>query len=195
VGVNNLQHVGASEVGMLASSDGQGPGMLLNDDCAVIELLDSRGTAVQPGERFERVVVTPLTRTTVPVFRYEIADVGTLIDGKGPFRRISDIDGRARSFLTWPTGKLHPAAFSAILATNPSIEKYQIRQTINGIDLVLVQTRSASPIDLNTLETALVTVVSAAVPTPKIEIRIVDAIARTGSASKHHSVLPISDIG
>ncbi len=86
-GVTVLDRYGTTETGSLAHSDGEQPGMVLDDDQAIIEVVASAADDPVPGDG---LLVTCLAQRTLPLFRYEVPDRVRLLPAQptGPTRRI-----------------------------------------------------------------------------------------------------------
>jgi phenylacetate-CoA ligase len=133
---------GTSEGGVTAIGCFKGPGMHLTDDLVIVEAVDADGDPVRPGVRSQKVYLTNLFNPLLPLIRYEISDEVTLLDEPcacgSAHRRIADIEGRSDDDFSYPNGVTVPAhVFRSLLAREPAIYEYQVRQTPAGAELVL----------------------------------------------------------
>jgi phenylacetate-CoA ligase len=69
----------ASETGTLGYSCLRGRGMHLNDDLVIVEPVDREGRPVPPGERSDKIYVTNLFNTLLPLIRFEVTDEITVM--------------------------------------------------------------------------------------------------------------------
>ena len=81
----------STEVGLVAWECSERRGYHINMDSVVLEVLDSNGDPVSPGER-GRLVCTGLLSHAMPFIRYNMGDVGSLSDENCPCgRRFADL--------------------------------------------------------------------------------------------------------
>jgi len=133
---------GTSEGGVTAIGCFRGPGMHLTDDLVIVEAVDADGDPVPPGVRSQKVYLTNLFNPLLPLIRYEISDEVTLLDEPcacgSAHRRIADIEGRSDDDFSYPNGVTVPAhVFRSLLAREPAIYEYQVRQTPAGAELLV----------------------------------------------------------
>jgi phenylacetate-CoA ligase len=171
-----------TEAAALAVSCGAGRGMHLNDDLAIVELVDGNGSPVAPGTRAAKIFVTNLYNPTpLPLIRYEITDEVTLIDEPCPcgsaHRRVDDIAGRSEdSFIYGGQHRVHPVIFATHLGKERHIVEYQVRQTPHGAAIAI---HCNGTVDMARLRTALADDLGRlGLQRPQIEIQQVEAIAR-----------------
>jgi phenylacetate-coenzyme A ligase PaaK-like adenylate-forming protein len=171
----------STEAGPMAISCGEGPGLHLNEDMLIVELVDQRGEPVSVGARSAKVFVTPLFNPTpLPLIRYELTDEVTFLAERCPcgsaHRLIADIQGRLDENFTYP-GMLsvHPHVFRSRLGKERYIVEYQVRQTRTGAEICvfcngqvdLPRLREALAADLR--ETGLTNPDIVVVPVERIE--------------------------
>jgi phenylacetate-CoA ligase len=119
-----------------------GHGIHLPDDLCLLEPIGADGIPVPSGVTSERVYVTNLYNTTLPLIRFDVTDQLTVLDGPCPcgssFRRIADPLGRLDDTFTYADGtSIHPHVFRSALGHEMLIE-YQVRQTAAGADIAAV---------------------------------------------------------
>ncbi|HJQ70311.1 MAG TPA: hypothetical protein VKA70_15140 [Blastocatellia bacterium] len=187
---------GTTEVGALAMGSGFEPGLLLVDDEVIIEPVDRKGKPINPGERAEKVYVTPLFRSTLPLLRYELTDQFVLSaeqPGCGSsFRRISNVEGRLDDYFKYDGDiEVQPGFFREALSRESTALEYQVRQTNDGAHIILT---SSAPIDCRrlsgTIEAGLRRL---GISEPGVTVERVDEIERTGDAAKLKRFVPVKN--
>lgn len=100
-----------------------------------VELLDSQGLPVAPGE-MGRVVITALRGCTVPLIRYDTGDLALEVaqdEQPAGLRRLGPIQGRAYDLLYTADGQARPGVlFTHALKFLDEVERYQIVQHLPG---------------------------------------------------------------
>jgi phenylacetate-coenzyme A ligase PaaK-like adenylate-forming protein len=187
---------GTTEAGTLGMSSGFDPGLLLMDDEAIIEAVDRHGMPVAPGERAEKVYVTPLFRTTLPLLRYELSDQFLLLPtrprcGSG-FRLISDVEARLDDYFRYEQGvEIPPQLFLSVLDQESAVLEFQVRQTEVGAHVLVT---SSSPVDWGQLGRSIAAEMSRfMIAEPVVTIEQVDQIPRTGEAAKLKHFVPLAN--
>ncbi len=176
---------GTTEAGTLAMGCGRSRAMHLSEDLVIFEPVDRDGRPVPPGTRADKVLVTALFETTLPLIRYELDDeVEVLIDPcpcGSAMPLIADIQGRADESLDFGHGRVvHPHALRSVLARESAVLEYQVRQSDRGID---VDVRLASSVDVDSLRRHLAAAL-ADLGVPDAEVRVQEV-----------ADLPRSDVG
>ncbi len=199
-GVPLFDLYGSSEVGLLAGSDGETPGLYLNDDLAIVEPVDSGGRPVAPGERSAKLYATPLHHHALPLLRYEVTDEVTLLDEPCPhglsFRRIARVEGRLDDCFTYTdeahgdNTPVHPIVFRSPLTRERNITAYQVRQTERG---AAVQVVVSGSVDCSALARTLEHGLSdAGLADPSVTVEQVADIERTLHGRKLKRFVPLS---
>ena len=122
---------------------GFGPGMHLNDDQLIIEVVDVDGNPVPAGVRAAKIYVTNLINIDpLPLIRYEITDEVTLLEGRCPCgssrRLVDDIQGRLDDgFIYSDAGVVHPHVFRSRLGRERHVVEYRVTQTQRGATIEL----------------------------------------------------------
>lgn len=93
-------------------------------------------------EGYGELVVTTLSRRTMPLIRYRVRDVTRFIDSPCPcgvtIRRISRIKGRRDEMVVMGAGNMHPEIFERVLDDVPGIsERWQVAVRQDGTKDVL----------------------------------------------------------
>jgi phenylacetate-CoA ligase len=115
----------------------------LPDDLCLFEPVDAAGHPVPVGSPSQRVYVTNLYNLALPLIRYEVTDEVTVLDGSCPcgssFRRIADPQGRLDDTFVYPGDiSIHPHVFRSALGQHQQIIEYQVRQTPQGAEILVV---------------------------------------------------------
>jgi len=137
---------GGRDAGFIAHECPQG-GMHITAEDIIVEILDSTGRPLAPGQPGE-VVITHLATREFPFIRYRTGDVAVLDDkpcrcGRGlPLLR--EIQGRTTDFVVAADGTvMHGLALIYILRDQPGVEAFKIIQESLERTRVLVVPNSA----------------------------------------------------
>jgi phenylacetate-coenzyme A ligase PaaK-like adenylate-forming protein len=135
---------------------------------------------VAPGVTSQRVYVTNLYNTTLPLIRYEVTDEVTLLGPcpcGSPFQRIADPQGRLDDLFAYAGGVvIHPHVFRSVLGRSTEVVEYQVRQTGTGADVRAVMRSGATVSDFGrTLEEALTAL---GLSDPAVSVTVVDGLDR-----------------
>jgi phenylacetate-coenzyme A ligase PaaK-like adenylate-forming protein len=168
VPIHNLW--GSTEIGVQAVGCGHGDGLHVCEDEVVLERVDASGEPVGPDRSAARTLATGLAGTMFPFIRYDLGDEVTLLQDACPcgsaLVRVADVAGRRDDDFRYGAHTVPAGVFRNVLGTDPRISEYQVRQTRNGAEIIVVGTPD-------------VTVVTAAVE---------DALRRHGLAAPAVSV-------
>ncbi len=180
--VHNLW--GSTEIGVQAVGCGHGEGLHVSEDEVVLERVDRDGRPVGPEEPAVRTLATGLATGPFPFIRYDLGDEVTLLPGPcacgSAMPRVADIAGRRDDDFRYGDRTIPASAFRYVLGTDARIAEYQVRQTADGADVLVV----GSP------DTAAVTMALVAslqpygLAKPVITVRVVDQIPRNAATSK-----------
>ncbi|MCP9489164.1 MAG: hypothetical protein MSC31_04740 [Solirubrobacteraceae bacterium MAG38_C4-C5] len=185
---------GATEVGTLAASDGVNPGLVIAEDLSVIEPVDAEGRPVLPGDRADRVFVTNVVNSVLPIIRYEITDEVMFLEepNPGPWtgRRIGHIQGRLDDSFCYQGGVVvHPQVFRSVLTEARAIIEYQVRQSCSGVDIVVRADSAIGPDLTQRIEKILD---GLGLRHPAVNIMVVDRIDRHGQTGKLRRFVPLA---
>ncbi len=145
LGVGITDVYSCAEAGALALQCPEHGAYHLQQENALIEVLDDDGQPCMPG-MIGRVVVTPLHNFAMPLLRYEIGDLAE-VGEPCPCGRtlpvIARIVGRARDMLTLPDGgKRYPYYGHNALVAIRAIRQHQvIQRSVYDIEIKLVVSR------------------------------------------------------
>jgi phenylacetate-CoA ligase len=131
---------GGRDSGFIAHECPQG-GMHLIADAMIVEIVDSRGNPLPPGETGE-IVVTDLYSHEAPFLRYATGDIGALSTRRCPCGRalplFETIEGRSNDSIVTSDGRImHGQSLISILMEINGIEQFRIRQ--RSVDCFHVQ--------------------------------------------------------
>lgn len=173
----------------------------LNADLVVLEPRDAAGRPVPPGTPSDHVLLTNLVETAMPIVRYRLDDVVTVLDDRAPcpcgvsLPRIR-VDGR-RDDTLWlvdQAGRAHafpPVPFEVLCLETAGVERYRLSHVAqNQIELCFI---AASGADRGTvaaeLERRLTRFFDASPVAGRVAVsaRPVAALPR-GPAGKHRQI-------
>lgn len=182
----------ATETGPLAMTDGHDDSVMsVPEDSVVVELADDDG---RKGDMFG-VLVTNLVSRALPLIRYEITDnveaVDEPIDRWPTGRKIARVSGRLDEGFAYQNGiTVHAASFRTVMSAIGEISEYQIRQTLNGVE-VLVRT-TGTAVDVQGLEDILRgELVASGLARPHVIVREVSALKRHAQSGKIKRFVPL----
>jgi phenylacetate-coenzyme A ligase PaaK-like adenylate-forming protein len=148
VPVHNLW--GSTEIGVQAVGCGQGDGLHICEDEVILERVDTAGRPVGPDEPATRTLATGLAGRTFPFIRYDLGDEVTLLPGRcecgSSMVRVADIAGRRDDDFRYGARMVPASAFRYVLGTDPMISEYQVQQTADGADVLVVGSPDASAV-------------------------------------------------
>lgn len=133
---------GSRDAGLIAHANSHQQ-MLLLSESNILEVLDSEGNPVKPGEMGE-AVMTGLCSEAQPFIRYRTGDMVKLSadvdkDGRG-LHVIEEVIGRSTDFLVHENGSIiHALAGIYILRETPGVEQFKlIQHAINEFEILIV---------------------------------------------------------
>ena len=183
---------GSTEIGVQAVGCGHGDGLHICEDEVILERVDAAGHQVGPDEPAARTLATGLAGRTFPFIRYDLGDEVTLLSGRcgcgSSMLRVADIAGRRDDDFHYGERMVPASAFRYVLGTDPLISEYQVRQTADGADVLVV----GSP-DLSAVTAALVSSLRPyGLSNPEIKVGIVGQIPRNASTGKLKRFIALS---
>jgi phenylacetate-CoA ligase len=155
----------------------------LADDLMVNELVTADGRPVPAGTQSDKVFLTNLYNTALPLIRYELTDQVTLLDGPCPcgstHRRIEDPYGRLDDVFGYGALRVHPHVFRSPLSRRREVVEYQVRQTPRG---AAVAVHATGPVDGAALAAAIADrLAGVGLADPQVTVTAVDRIERPPS--------------
>lgn len=149
----------SEEVGYIALQCPGGAGYHSMDETLIVEILDTDGQPVAPGEA-GRVVVTDLRNLATPLIRYDIGDIavrgGPCACGRG-LGTISRILGRQRNMIRNPDGTSHwpLTGFRDYRRVAPVIQYQMVQHAPDAIEVRLVTERPLSAAEEDALRAVM----------------------------------------
>ena len=192
-GVNIHNQWGSVEIGLAASEGDAFSGMSLAEDYLIFEPVDAEDRPVEDATRADRVLVTKLYGSVMPMIRYELTDTVIIDGGPNPdvpgCRRIVDIKGRADDWFVYGAKKIHPMIFRGVLGQEPHISEYQVQQTAAGARVLVV---AHGEISAASLRADLVGALSGAgIEQPVVDLEVVPDLPRHPETNKLKRFVPL----
>lgn len=194
-GVPVLNIWAMSEMGACGHSTGQKSELMLNNDLSIIEPVDNDGVYVPPGMRSVKIFITNLFNQILPLIRLEVTDEITLLETSDPrgsgHQMIAEVEGRMDDIFIYNQGKhiVHPHVFRSVLGRERNIVEYQVWQTQNGAEILVV---TAAKIGILELERKITDALAKiGIERPLIVLRKVDQIDRLATG-KLKRFIPLS---
>ena len=108
----------------------------------ILERVDESGAPVGPDQPAARTLATGLANHEFPFIRYDVGDQVTLLPGSCPcgssLARVADVAGRRDDDFRYGALTVPASAFRHVLGADPSISEYQVRQTGDGPEVLVV---------------------------------------------------------
>ena len=182
---------GSTELGVQAVGCGQGSGLHICEDEVILERVDGTGAPVAPDEPAVRTLATGLSNRTFPFIRYDLGDEITMMSEPcvcgSAFARVADISGRRDDDFVYGSHAVPASAFRHVLGTDPRIVEYQVVQTEDGADVLVVATA-----DVQSLAPALVAAMQRyGVAHPAIRLSAVETLGRNEASGKLKRFVPL----
>jgi phenylacetate-CoA ligase len=190
----------ATEAGIIGMECMELSGIHLAEDLVIVEVVDEANRPVPPGVQGAKVLVTTMFNRVLPVVRYELSDLVTMVPGHcpcgSPFRRIEDIQGRSEEMLqVWTSSgeqvNVHAARLWFHLVRVAGIRQYQFVQLPTGIRVLLAVYSDCDRAEVRKAGEQIVRTALSdlGAKTAHVEIQIVDKVDRIGSGAKLKSVV------
>lgn len=195
-----LNIYGATETGLIGTECPWTNGIHVAEDMLVLEAVDERNQPVPAGTPGHKLLVTTLFNRTLPLIRYELADLVTLAEGPcpcgRPHLRLTSIDGRREDVLDLPGRNggrvsVHALQLRAPLLRMPDVMQFQVRQEPTGlrVRLVLRETVSAAEITWLARQAIAAELERAGAAVETLVIEEAERIERAGSGAKERLVV------
>jgi phenylacetate-coenzyme A ligase PaaK-like adenylate-forming protein len=184
---------GSTEIGFGASSFAGYEGLVISEDLIIVEPVDAEGVPVPLGERAAKLFVTNLANRVLPIVRYEISDEVTLAapDPGCPWKgqRLLSIHGRQDDVFRYGERVVHPHTFRSVFTRHANVSEYQVRQTEDGADIVVVPLNA---LDASRLEQDITLALEkAGLAGPKVRIHQLERIERHARSKKLKRFVPL----
>jgi phenylacetate-CoA ligase len=159
----------------------------------ILERVDSAGHPVAPDEPAARTLATGLAGRTFPFIRYDLGDEVTLLPGRcgcgSSMLRIAGIAGRRDDDFRYGERMVPASAFRHVLGTDPLISEYQVHQTAEGADVLVLGSPGVSAV-----AAALVSALRPyGLANPQIKVSVVEQIPRHASTGKLKRFIALTD--
>lgn len=188
--VHNLW--GSTEIGVQAVGCGEGEGLHVCADEVILERVDADGRPVGPDEPAARTLATGLAGYAFPFLRYDLGDEVTLLPGRCPcgsaMPRVASIDGRRDDDFRYPGAAVPAAPFRYVLGTDAAISEYQVHQTPDGAEVLVVGTPDVDAVAAALAESVAPHGLAAAT----ISVRVVGRIPRHEATGKLRRFVPLA---
>lgn len=176
-----------AETGVLAVSCPAGAGLHLFDDLTIVELFDRHNRPVGPGRPSDKILVTNLSNTILPLIRYEVHDIVTALESSPPcrcgssHRTIAPVIERAEDMFVYDSEvSVRSSLFDVALTGEPGLWDYQVRQSPEGAHILVVGERVDERGVAAAVEASLA---GAGVTSPRVTVECVDFIPRTSGGT------------
>ena len=194
-GINIHDTWGSVEIGLAAAEGESFSGMTLAEDFLVFEAVDAGNRPAADLARAEKVLVTKLYGSVMPLIRYELTDSLVIDAGPNPdapgCRRIREVKGRSDAWFVYSGNiRIHPMSFRGVLGQDPHVSEYQVQQTPDGARVLAIVhgSFSAAP-----LEQALVEALAeAGLQEARVTVEPVAELPRHPETNKLKRFLPLS---
>jgi len=184
---------GTSEAGPMAIGCWRSAGLHLSDDLVIVEPVDRGGKPVGAGVRSDKICLTSIANPTLPLIRFEMTDQVELLESPCPcgsaHRLIADVDGRMDDVFEYAGAVMvHPHVFRSVLCREREIVEYQIQQTADGADILVI----GAPIDPRAMERGICGELQRlGIRNPSVSVRTVDRLERQRTG-KLRRFVPVS---
>ncbi|MCA9161383.1 MAG: phenylacetate--CoA ligase family protein [Planctomycetales bacterium] len=149
-GAKVIGEYGSMECGIVASEDVSGKMQVWEDSC----LVETEST-----ERGHEVIVTRFSNFTFPLLRYATEDIAEqpLVIPPSGYAELAPITGRLMDYLVARDGGLrHGTYVEHLMAHQPSVRRYQVRQAKDGSVRCLIELRDGQrPFDAESVQKQL----------------------------------------
>ena len=129
---NVFDFYGSYEIGAIAAECKERVGHHVSSENLITEVLGRDGAEVSPGE-IGSVVITDLNNYSMPLIRYEMGDLASLLDDECPCGRglplLGQIEGRITDVIVTPDGRfMCLSTFGSRVLMKTHVEQFQIQQ-------------------------------------------------------------------
>lgn len=180
----------ASTEGLVGSSAPGDDVLTFAEDGCIVELVDAEHRPVPPGTPSDKVLITNLYNRIQPLIRYELTD--SLV--QQPPAKVSGhlrarVRGRSDEAFRYDAVTVHPLVVRSVLVQAREVVEYQVHQTPDGLDAVVVATPG---LDSARLRRALVAALGrAGLDGAVVTVRRVPHLARHPETGKLRRFLPL----
>lgn len=190
-GIEPTEGYPTTDVGYIAQQAPGEAGLYLNEDLLLVETVDADERPVLAGVPADHLLVTSLHQRTTPLVRYRIDDRVVVDPDPGryaAYRRLASVDGRSDELFRYGDVTVHPHVFRTAIGRHLHIRDYEIAQTTHGAVVRVVE--GAVAVDPAALGSEIADGLRhAGVPTPAVDVVIVDQLPRT-AVGKRRPFIP-----
>ncbi|MEM8953835.1 MAG: hypothetical protein AAGD22_06770 [Verrucomicrobiota bacterium] len=185
---------GSVELGLAAMEGESFGGLSLAEDFLIFEPVDAEDQPVDDATSADRVLVTRLFGTVMPMIRYEMTDTMVFDLGENPdapgCRRVTEIKGRADNWFVYGEKlKIHPMIFRGVLGQDRHISEYQVQQTEKGARVLAIAHGDFEP--LRTRAALCRVLEEAGLEGVEVTIEAVDDLPRHPQTNKLKRFVPL----
>lgn len=180
----------ASTEGLVGHTEPGDPLHVFASDMCIAELVDDGNRPVEDATPSAKVLLTNLHNFTQPLIRYELTDrfIRQPAGRDGHLRAI--VAGRADDVFRYDDVVVHPHVVRTVMVRTPAVAEYQVRQTVDGIDVDIV---TSAPAHTAALRSALAASLEhAGLLDPNVAIRDVTNIDRHPQTGKVRRFVPLA---
>jgi putative adenylate-forming enzyme len=185
----------STEVGVMGQECEHQLGIHLAEDLSVYEVVDEQNRPMPVGVPGAKILVTTLSNPTLPLIRYELTDVVTLAGGACrcglPFTRLASIEGRREEVLRFPRNgggvvEVHAIRLHSPLIGMEGLQQFQVAPLPDGLQISISvrPDHDSEAMRLKTEQTIRTVLEKLGVGAVRIDVKVVDGIARVGSGAK-----------
>ncbi len=185
---------GSTEAGGGTHACRLGNGFHVSEDQCVLEPVDDALAPVPAGTQSTGVLATNLVGFDLPIVRIHVDDVFEMATEPcacgSAYHLVKQVHGRVYESFRYGTRALHPAVLELGILQQGTIGAWQMRQTVNGVDLLIE--RGLHPVDLAFIDrTVRAALVEAGLQDPDVSVCLVDRIERVGAGGKLMRFVPL----
>jgi phenylacetate-CoA ligase len=161
------------------------------EDGCIVELVDDEDRPVPPGTPSAAVLITSLENRLQPLIRYRLSDSFVQqppAEAHGHLR--ARVQGRSDDILRFGDVLVHPLVVRSVLAHDPDVVDYRVRQTRRGVAVSALAPRGA---DVPRLRADLGTALAdAGLAAPEVTVDVVTDLPRDAQTGKLRRFVPLS---
>jgi phenylacetate-coenzyme A ligase PaaK-like adenylate-forming protein len=198
-GARVIDSYGTTEGGLLGTECDATTGIHIAEDVVVYEVVDQAGRRVPEGTPGSRILLTNLLNRVLPLIRYEISDIATVVSAPcpcgRPYARVTAIDGRREDYMTLRALdggaiRIHAGRLRAPLAGVPGLRQFQVATGAERITLRLSVRDDADPEAVRRSVAELArSVLRNMGADVTVSVELIDALERAGTGAKEKLVV------
>jgi phenylacetate-coenzyme A ligase PaaK-like adenylate-forming protein len=189
-GVQPVEGYPTTDVGCIAQQAPGEPGLYLNEDLLLVEIVDADDRPVRRGVAGDHLLVTSLHHRTMPLIRYRIDDRLVIDPEPGryaAYRRLASVDGRSDDVFRYAGVTVHPHVFRTAIGRHLGARDYEVRQTGRGAVVRVVE--GASTIDTAALGSEIADRLRhLGLRAPEVDVAVVRTLDRTAVGKRRRFI-------